>query len=431
MTLARDNVRRLVEWGREARYEDMASSAPSPIGEVGILGAGMMGTAIAAAHIEHQVPVVISDVDETVLAGAAAAIIESLPAAVHAQSPDISCLVRTSSSVAEAARCGLVLESIVEALPAKRRLYAELQTHLTSDAIVASNTSTIPISRLAESISDASRFCGMHFFHPVRHRPLVEIVRGSGTSAHTIATAVAHVRRIDRIPIVVRDGPGFLVNRLLFPYLGEALAMLLEGLPAEAIERAATEFGMAMGPLRLMDEIGLDTTLQAGWVLAAAFPERIGSSPLLVSMVKAGRLGQKADAGFYGYDGLSQPAAVGVIDAAAEDIIGRWRDSRRSASCESIAWRLVLPMLLEATRILEEEKVDDAREIDLAVLFGLGFPADKGGLLWWADALGPEQILAMLPPEGATEGRSRPTPMLLTLAKTGGRFYGSLSRQFQ
>jgi 3-hydroxyacyl-CoA dehydrogenase/enoyl-CoA hydratase/3-hydroxybutyryl-CoA epimerase/3-hydroxyacyl-CoA dehydrogenase/enoyl-CoA hydratase/3-hydroxybutyryl-CoA epimerase/enoyl-CoA isomerase len=267
---------------------------------------------------------------------------------------------------------------------------------------------------------------------------VVEIVRGPRTSDETIAAATGHVRRIGRMPIVVRDGPGFLVNRLLFPYLGEALELLREGVPADAIERAATEFGMAIGPLRLMDEIGLDIALQAGWVLAAAFPERIVSSPLLVSMVKAGRLGQKAGAGFYAYGKRSvkgdspifADTKIGTVpDRAIDEIIGRWIDSTGKQSSETIACRLVLPMLLEATRILEEGKVGDPRDIDLAVLFGLGFPADKGGLLWWADALGPQRILGMLSSPRTIEDRNRPTPMLETLAKTDGRFYPSLSRQ--
>ena len=211
---------------------------------------------------------------------------------------------------------------------------------------------------------------------------MVEVVRGKRTGEDTIATVVAHVRRIGRMPIVVEDGPGFVVNRLLFPYLGAALEMLREGVPAEAIERAAAEFGMALGPLRLMDEIGLDTTLQAGWVLAAAFPERIAPAPLLVSMIKAGRLGRKAGLGFFAY-----PKAEPMLDAAARKLIDRWADApgEPTAPGGRLASRLLSPMLSEATRILAEGKVRDARAIDLAALFGLGFPADKGGLLWWGN----------------------------------------------
>lgn len=430
MTLALDNVRRLVEWNRQNHLGDLAATEPSPIESVGILGAGLMGTAIAMAHVEHQLPVVMCDVNEAALADATTAIAAEFPAATGSQSHDVSRLIRTTTDPAEAARCDLILEAIVEALPTKLRLYAQLQEHLASDAIVASNTSTIPIQRLAASIATPSRFCGMHFLHPVRHRPLVEIVRGPQTSDGTVAAAVAHIKRLGKMPIVVSDGPGFLVNRLLFPYLGEGLELLREGVPADAIERAAVEFGMAMGPLRLMDEIGLDTTLQAGWVLAAAFPERIISSPVLVSMVKAGRLGQKAGAGFYAYNQSTYPVATGVIDAAIVPIIARWIDSRSTPSYESLANRLVLPMLLEATRILEEGGICNAHDIELATLFGLGFPADKGGLLWWADSLGPERILAMLSSIDTIEERTRPTKMLSTLAKTGGRFYGELLGNF-
>jgi 3-hydroxyacyl-CoA dehydrogenase/enoyl-CoA hydratase/3-hydroxybutyryl-CoA epimerase/3-hydroxyacyl-CoA dehydrogenase/enoyl-CoA hydratase/3-hydroxybutyryl-CoA epimerase/enoyl-CoA isomerase len=425
---ALENVRQLEQWNRGEHGDDLASVASPAIDKVGILGGGMMGVSIAAAHVEHRVPVVVNDVDEAVLAGAAASIAADLPLEIRAQPALVSELVRVTSDAAEAARCDLVLETIVEVLPAKLRLYSQLQKHAAPRAIVASNTSTIPIRRLAESVPDASRFCGMHFLHPVRHRRLVEIVRGPRTSDETIAAATGHVRRIGRMPIVVRDGPGFLVNRLLFPYLGEALELLREGVPADAIERGAIEFGMAIGPLRLMDEIGLDTTLQAGWVLAAAFPERIVSSPLLVSLLKAGRLGQKSGAGFYTYGQPAHPAGNNDLDEKAREIIARWVDAPAKPSHQPIACRLVLPMLLEATRILEEGAVSDVRGIDLAALFGLGFPADKGGLLWWADTFGPRRILDMLSALRTSEERNRPTPLLERLAKTGGRFYPTLSQ---
>jgi 3-hydroxyacyl-CoA dehydrogenase/enoyl-CoA hydratase/3-hydroxybutyryl-CoA epimerase/3-hydroxyacyl-CoA dehydrogenase/enoyl-CoA hydratase/3-hydroxybutyryl-CoA epimerase/enoyl-CoA isomerase len=249
-------------------------------------------------------------------------------------------------------------------------------------------------------------------------------VRGKHTNGRTIATAVALVKRIGRMSILVDDGPGFVVNRLLFPYLGEALELLREGTPAEAIERAATEFGMALGPLRLMDEIGLDTTLRAGWILAMAYPERIAPSPLLVSMVKAGRLGQKSGVGFYSY-GAPTGVVSRVLDPAFAKTTAPWTDFSDKPSRERLAFRLVMPMLLEATRILEEGKVRDARAIDLAALFGLGFPADKGGLLWWADTLGLDRILARLQSDNATATRHQPTSLLESLAAVGGHFYAA------
>jgi 3-hydroxyacyl-CoA dehydrogenase len=192
---------------------------------------------------------------------------------------------------------------------------------------------------------------------------------------------------------------------------------LREGVPAASIDRAATGFGMAVGPLRLIDEIGLDTTLHAALVLAAAFPDRIVSSPLLISLIKAGRLGQKTGAGFYSYHGSDD-------DKTVSDLIATWIEpvSHREES-ENLALRLVLPMLLEATRLLEEQKVDDPRDIDLAALFGLGFPAAKGGLLWWADSLGAVSILRLLQSLRTMGPRAEPTARLKSRARPGDKFY--------
>ncbi len=416
---AAENVRRLVEWNRRGGDTSRAE-AESSIQSVGIIGAGVMGTEIAAAHVASRMPVVVCDADQGVLAGATGAIAAELRESTDEPAEDFLGLIRVTADLAEAARCDLVLEAIAETLSAKRRLFDELRGRLSDRTITASNTSTIPIERLAEGVADASRFCGLHFLHPVRRRPLVEIVRGPRTADNVIAAVAAHARSLGKMPIVVRDGPGFLVNRLLFPYLGEALELLREGVAAEAIERAALDFGMALGPLRLMDEIGLDTTLQAGWVLAAAFPERILPSPLLVTMIKAGRLGQKAGAGFYRYDENRG------LDPDVKELLAPWIEPPGKAVDGSIADRLVLPMLIEAAHILEEGRVDDARAIDLAMLFGLGFPAERGGLLWWADTLGADRVLAMLQPLAALGARVEPTPMLKSMAKTGQCFYGRL-----
>jgi 3-hydroxyacyl-CoA dehydrogenase len=428
---AMENVRWIADWNRQDLGASYRPREPRKIGSVGIIGAGAMGTAIAAAHAQYRLPVVIHDADGQTLGGALAAIAAELRSVdSHLPPKSFSRLVRSTADLAEAARCDLVLESIVETLSAKLQLYRQLQKHLGPHTIVASNTSTIPIGRLSQGLADASRLCGMHFCRPLWQRPLVEIVCGPQTSDHTIAPVVSLARRIGRMPIVVQDGPGFVVNRLLFPYLGEALALLGEGVLPESIERAAAEFGMAVGPLQLMDEIGLDTVLQAAWVLAAAFPERIVSSPLLVSMVKAGRLGRKTGAGFFSYaeqkndDVLVRTSSTSRHSPTPPHCNGGALGSENPLQTQ-LAYRLILPMLLEATRILEEGKVRDARDIDLAILFGLGFPAEKGGLLWWADSLGAEHIITLLHSLEVMGPRAQATPMLQTLAKTNGRFYGS------
>jgi 3-hydroxyacyl-CoA dehydrogenase len=381
------------------------------------------------------------------LAGAAEAVVRRL-AEAGAPGPrqTVARLLRTTTDPAAPAQCDLVLESIVESLAAKRQLYAQLRPHLKQGAIWASNSSTIPIARLADGAADPARFCGLHFLRPVEQRPLVEIVRGPQTCDRTIAAAVGYVRRLGRTAIVVGDGPGFVVNRMLFPYLGAALELLGEGVDPAAIDRAAGEFGMGLGPLRLMDEIGLDTTLQAGLVLAEAFPERIVRSGLIVSMIKAGRLGKKAGLGFYAY-GPAGETASSAPDEALREIVEPWIVSAAAASrrfppvCPGPAadrqsgqaprrpglplpLRLVFPMLLEAARILDEGKVADPRDLDLAALLGLGFPADKGGLLYWADSLGPDRAVRLIRTDRGLETALEATPALRAWAAAGQRFYG-------
>ncbi len=219
------------------------------------------------------------------------------------------------------------------------------------------------------------------------------------------------------------DGPGFLVNRLLLPYLTEALELLMEGASLEMIERAAMEFGMAKGPFCLMDEIGLDTTLQAGWSLAEAFPERITPSPLLVAFIKSGRLGKKSKAGFFSYsDPLSQEMPFRP-DPAASEIVARWAKASGQHSPDQIVQRLMLAMVLEAARIIEDGKASSARDIDLGAIFGLGFPARRGGLLWWADAIGASCVVEMLKPFESIGPRLQVPQLLLDLAAQGGTFY--------
>ncbi len=417
-----EHVRQIVEQNRQQHGVGQEVNAKSTVKRVGIVGAGRMGTAIAAAHLRHCIPVVIHDLSDTALQNAWPLIAAELGKSTADIQSVVGRLVHLTNDLAEMASCDLVLEAVAETLAAKLDVYSRLQLNLAKHTIVASNTSTIPIGRLAQGATDASRFCGMHFCHPVHRRPLVEIVRGPETSDETATTAVAHAFAIEKIPIVVQDGPGFVVNRLLFPYLGEALELLREGASIEAIDRAATDFGMAMGPLRLMDEIGLDTTLQAAWVLSAAFPERIVSSPLLVSLIKAGRLGQKSGGGFFSYREPMSDEVIGPAIAEIAPMVARCVYSQRPETDISPE-RLILPMLLEATRILGDGRASHPRDIDLAVLFGLGFPVETGGLMFWADTQGAKRILSSLGSLAELGPRAEPTPLLSTWASHGGKFY--------
>lgn len=415
----------LIQWNSAC---DGPLATARPIRSVAIIGAGIMGTGIAAANLRHGLPVVLTDANEKVLAAAPQRVAaewarcQGQTASGHSGPP--SGLIHTTTDIARIGACDLVVESVYETLADKQAVYACVEPHLGPAATLATNSSSIPIERLAAPLAEKGRFCGLHFFCPVHSRPLVEVVRGPQTSDQTVATAVAYARTIGKMPIVVGDGPGFLVNRLCLPYLMEALELVLDGAGIDQIERAATGFGMAMGPLRMLDEIGLDTVLLAGRVLWNAFPKRIEPSPLLVAMYKAGRLGRKSGLGFFRYPDGGQTDGPGQPDPQLGKIIGAWARTGQPFSDDAIIARLLVPMILEATRLLQEGKARDPRIIDLGAIFGLGFPACRGGLLYWADTLGMERILAMLGRLESVGPRLAPTPMLLEMARRGERFYG-------
>ena len=394
--------------------------ASSPIRRVGLIGAGVMGTAIAALNLMQRIQVVLVDNDPRALAAAPARIKAELADTEDDRSAqDVEDLLVCSAELPPLALCDLVLESVVESPTIKQQVYAQVEPLLGPGATLATNTSTIPIVRLASRLAQPGRFCGIHFFHPACKRKLVEIIRGGSTTDATAAVAVDYARQLRRTAIVAADTPGFVVNRMTLAYLAEAQELLLSGAAIEKIEAVATAFGMAMGPIRLLDEIGLDTAMRGGLILAAAFPHRALSAPILVTMIKAGQLGCKTGAGFY----LHLPGQPLPINPLALEIIQRWSAPRQHFTSQAILDRLLLAMLLEATRMIEEKVVQSPRDIDLGVVLGLGFPNSQGGLLHWADRLGAVEILSRLQPLAPLGPRMQPTALLQTMAAAQGRFF--------
>jgi 3-hydroxyacyl-CoA dehydrogenase/enoyl-CoA hydratase/3-hydroxybutyryl-CoA epimerase/3-hydroxyacyl-CoA dehydrogenase/enoyl-CoA hydratase/3-hydroxybutyryl-CoA epimerase/enoyl-CoA isomerase len=295
-----------------------------------------------------------------------------------------------------------------------------ISSHLRANAVVASNTSTIPISQLAESVNHPERFCGIHFCNPVERMPLVEVVRGKKTNDETIRSAVCYAKQIGKLPIVVNDCPGFLINRLLLLYMNEALTLYCEGVPLEQIERAAVAFGMECGPFELFDVIGVDTAMYGGKLLWEVFPERISLTPVLPAMVKRSWLGKKQGRGFYRYDDDGNRREV---DQELQGILQSYVRHVGPRSDQQVLDRLLLAVLLEATRILEDGIVRDVRDVDAGLVFGLGFPRRCGGLLFWADGIGASQLLEMLEPLAKLGPRMQPTRLLTQMAQQGSRFY--------
>jgi 3-hydroxyacyl-CoA dehydrogenase/enoyl-CoA hydratase/3-hydroxybutyryl-CoA epimerase/3-hydroxyacyl-CoA dehydrogenase/enoyl-CoA hydratase/3-hydroxybutyryl-CoA epimerase/enoyl-CoA isomerase len=402
--------------------------APRTCERPAVIGAGIMGAGIAASHLRAGFAVTLIDVQADTLAGSVAGILDeaawdrATKRTDQARAVTLSGRLHTATRMAAIAECDLVIESVLERADIKRQVLVDIERTVGAGTVIATNTSTNPIAKLAEPLQDPSRFCGIHFFNPVRRMTLVEVIRGPATSDETVTTAVAHVKRLGKCPIVVRDSPGFLVNRVLMPYLHESVEMLREGIEAKRIDRVARGFGMPMGPLELYDMIGLDTAFYAGLVLSAAYGDRIEASPLIPALVKSGRLGRKSGAGFYHYTSGGQQARIERPDEGVAKLIRPYALPARETTDATIADRLLLPMLLEALRVLEEGIVRDGRDVDLAVIHALGFPAFRGGLLSWGNSLGAAEVIRRLAPLADLGIRMHPTPRLLAMAAAGEPF---------
>ena len=432
---------RLGEWNRRDIGIDGTRDGEEPAIHVerpAVVGAGIMGAGIAASHLRNGFSLTLVDVQAEALAAAVPMILDEAAWDRQARRTDPSRAVelagrlRTATSLPALGDADLVIESVVERTDVKRQVLTAIEQAVGPATVIATNTSTNPITKLATALEDPSRFCGIHFFNPVRRMTLVEVVRGPATSDRTIMIAVAHAKRLGKCPIVVRDSPGFLVNRLLMPYLHESVEMLREGTAPKRIDRVARSFGMPMGPLELYDMIGLDTALYAGLVMDEAFGDRIEASPVIPALVRAGRLGRKSGAGFYDHvpAGIRSPAAVDSPrrgrqrgnDATVSALIADYALPARETSDAVIANRLLLPVVLEATRVLDEGIVRDVRDIDLAVIHALGFPAFRGGVLAWADSIGAAEIIRRLEPLADLGIRMLPTPRLAEMARSGATF---------
>jgi 3-hydroxyacyl-CoA dehydrogenase/enoyl-CoA hydratase/3-hydroxybutyryl-CoA epimerase/3-hydroxyacyl-CoA dehydrogenase/enoyl-CoA hydratase/3-hydroxybutyryl-CoA epimerase/enoyl-CoA isomerase len=400
---------------------------PRAVERVGVVGAGIMGSGIAGAHIRRGIPVTMLDVNNLAIDKGLASITKVMQSRIEigrmtqAEAAMALGQLSTATALGSLAESAVLIEAVVEKEEAKVQLYRDVQPLLRPDAILASNTSTISITRMGRSVARAENFAGMHFFNPVDRMQLVEVIRGEATGDVAVATLVALAKRIGKTPIVVRDCPGFLVNRILFPYLNESVVLLEEGAEPRAIDRAATDFGMPMGPVTLNDLVGLDTSLYAGRVINTAFADRAPRTRLLNELVSAGRLGQKSGAGFYSYAKGSR----GSDDPAFTAILERCRTGRREIGAEELGERLFLPMLVEASRVLEESIVREPGDVDMGLILGIGFPAFKGGILRWADTEGLARIVEKLSRYERLGRRYQPTAEMRRLAAERKGYYPS------
>jgi 3-hydroxyacyl-CoA dehydrogenase / enoyl-CoA hydratase / 3-hydroxybutyryl-CoA epimerase len=392
---------------------------------VAIIGAGFMGAGIAVVAAESDMRVRLKDVSaEGVAKGLGTARRSITRRAERRRRPQhelVALLDRLEGTTEYSGfrNAELVVEAVFEDLELKHNVIREVEAAAAETTIVGSNTSTIPIARLAEAASRPERVIGLHFFSPVEKMPLLEIIVTPRTAPDVTATCHRWAKKIGKTPVIVNDGPGFYVNRILGPYMNEAALLLQEGVPMEAIDEAMVEWGFPVGPITLYDEVGLDVASKSGKILAEAFSERIEPNLVLGKLIEDGRLGRKNGRGFYRYDGGKKAGP----DESVYELIGV--PARRKLSPEEIQERLVLGMINEAVRTLEDGVLRSARDGDVGAVFGIGFPPFRGGPFWYIDQEGARRVVDRLRSLEERFGvRYAPAPLLMKKAETGGRFSG-------
>ncbi len=490
MNLSTSGAKLLLDWALQQAERRYPVEMARPIRTLGIVGAGLTGSRIALLAWQAGFQVVVTDRQTEALERLCQQIPQgrstSLPIKLYGtfpgkasegesahwvqnslppekqgdSAPDraVPPWIMVSQELALLWQCDLVLECLPENLYLKQRILRQVQAFLDSEAVLATNTSTIPVSRLAEAMEQPGQLCGIHFFMPIPYRPVVEVVGSRASSALTLASAIGFVRRLGMVPLLVEDGPGFLANRLLMAWLNEALQLLEEGYRPAQIDQQAERFGWALGPFALMDWIGLDVILAGAGQLADLLADRLVRSSVLIQMVKKGQLGRKSGLGFYRYlcsepagkrgdferllpypalslpgeprsqlgdlsapDGAAiRPQQPNLVDPSDNppnpnpssaqpgqptgvlqgDPPGRRAAGIVESSCKegpggnsSCLDRLHVAILVEVEQMIQEGRVVDPRQVDVALVGALGFPAHRGGLLAWADQIGLDHLV--------------------------------------
>ncbi len=369
-------------------------TAPVKFGAV--VGAGIMGGGIAYQSASSGVGVLMKDIKpEQLELGMNEAgkllnkLVEKKKMPMEKMGKVLASITPTLS-YADFKAVDIVVEAVVENEKVKKAVLADLEANTAPGTVLASNTSTISITKLAEGLKNPENFCGMHFFNPVHMMPLVEVIRGAKTSDAAVARTVQYATQMGKTPIVVNDCPGFLVNRILFPYFNAFQLLLEDGADFQRIDKLMEKWGWPMGPAYLMDVVGIDTGHHATAIMAAGFPDRMSFAGKYVvqAMYEAGRFGQKNSKGFYEYEMDKKGRPKKVVTEAAYGVIKPLIKRTVELSDEDIVLRLMIPMLTESQRCLEEKIVASPVEVDMGLLLGLGFPPFRAGIFKWADQYG-------------------------------------------
>ncbi|HYX80973.1 MAG TPA: 3-hydroxyacyl-CoA dehydrogenase NAD-binding domain-containing protein, partial [Gemmatimonadales bacterium] len=418
-----------------ALKKDPGVAPPVPVApaieKIGVLGAGFMGAGIASVAVQQGTLVRLKDTDHARVGKGLAAVRDVLrerfakKQITRTQLDDMMALTGGTTDYSGFGNVDLVIEAVFEDLQLKHRVLREVEPVLPDSAIYASNTSTIPIAKIATAAARAERVLGMHFFSPVHKMPLLEVIATPRTAKEAVAGAVAYGKKLGKTVIVVNDGPGFYTTRTLSAYMNEAGRLLDEGAAIDVIDRALVDFGFPVGPITLLDEVGIDVGGKVGLVLAEALGLRMAPSEAMRRVVAAGRTGRKGRSGFYKYDAAGKK---GEVDSTIYQLIGA--GARASAGqhvqipTEEIVSRCVLAMVNEAAHCLSEGILRSVRDGDVGAVFGIGFPPFRGGPFRYMDSVGSPTLVRQLQELNVRHPpRFEPSAVLLEMAQAGRKFY--------
>ncbi len=396
-----------------------------------VLGAGIMGGGIAYQSAYKGIPVIMKDIAHSQLDLGMNEAISILKKRVDRKKMDAEKMGQVLSTITPTLNYGdfkdvdVVIEAVVEKENVKKSVLAEVESNIKNGAILSSNTSTISITSLASALKKPENFVGMHFFNPVHVMPLVEVIRGEKTSDEAVATVVSLAKKMGKTPIVVNDCPGFLVNRVLFPYFGGFSMLVRDGVDFREVDAAMEKWGWPMGPAYLTDVIGIDTCVHAAKVMADGFPSRMSydfKDPIK-TVYEADRFGQKNKKGFYVYEKDKKGKLQKKYDDSIMDVIKKDIKGDLKLEQEEIVFRMMIPMCLEIIRCLEEGIIASATDGDMAMLYGLGFPPFHGGPLKWVDTIGVAKFVEMCDKYKDLGELYKPTEKLREMAQNNRTFF--------
>lgn len=415
-----------------AKIAKKYAKSSEPVSHSAVLGAGIMGGGIAYQSAYKGTPIIMKDINQ---AGIDLGVNEATQLLARLENQGRINADKKAKVLANISptltydgfdKIDLVIEAVVENPKVKLAVLAEVEKEISDSTVLATNTSTISIDYLSENLARPENFLGMHFFNPVPKMPLVEVIKGTKTSDAAIAKTVNYALAMGKKPIVVKDCPGFLVNRVLFPYLGAFMQMVNEGIDFTTIDKVMEDFGWPMGPAYLCDVIGMDTTVHAADVLAEGFPDRMKYEFITAAehLLAKDRLGQKNGVGFYSYPKDERGRAKKTEDSNAVSVLDEVVTGNCSYDENTICERLMVAFCLEAIRCLEENIVDSAVELDMAMLYGLGFPRFRGGPIRYVETLGIAEFVSIADKYAGYGNLYKVTDKLRAMAESGQTFYG-------